>query len=364
MAVLFSKLENMLHNSLYVNVLLTGLVAQLACYPQPLLRSFLLNANMVFQPSVKSLLQVPWGQPCRTALQGRGQLWVGGSGGVRPDTVPHTRQVLGSVKNKIESFAASQDDFPALLLKAKKYLIARGKLDWGDTPNAAPALRRSDTLGEPGWGGGLRVSVLIALDLGGEGGSPPWPGCVPCHATCMMARWCLYVHVCASERVHVSMSVYVYEVAAVCLHACLRVCARAALMCVHVHAWTWVRTCGSAGLGVAGARPHLTPPVPALPAVKSRKPSLGELLLRHTQSPTRARAAAQLALQQVREGPVLQALAGAGLFRGAAEKQGEALRVKNAVYCAVVFTEFLKELAAIAQAHAVTSPFLLEPPEE
>ncbi|XP_019386046.1 PREDICTED: FTS and Hook-interacting protein [Crocodylus porosus] len=208
-AVLFSKLENMLHNSLYVNVLLTGLVAQLACYPQPLLRSFLLNANMVFQPSVKSLLQV-----------------------------------LGSVKNKIESFAAGQDDFPALLLKAKKYLIARGKLDWGDTPNAAPALRRSDTL------------------------------------------------------------------------------------------------------------------------VKSRKPSLGELLLRHTQSPTRARAAAQLALQQVREGPVLQALAGAGLFRGAAEKQGEALRVKNAVYCAVVFTEFLKELAAIAQAHAVTSPFLLEPPEE
>lgn len=57
-SVLFGKLENMLHNSLYVNFLLTGLVAQLACYPQPLLRSFLLNTNMVFQPSVKSLLQV------------------------------------------------------------------------------------------------------------------------------------------------------------------------------------------------------------------------------------------------------------------------------------------------------------------
>ena len=60
MTVLFGKLENMLHNSLYVNFLLTGLVAQLACYPQPLLRSFLLNTNMVFQPSVKSLLQVWW----------------------------------------------------------------------------------------------------------------------------------------------------------------------------------------------------------------------------------------------------------------------------------------------------------------
>ncbi|NXO55631.1 F16A2 protein, partial [Aramus guarauna] len=113
-SVLFGKLENMLHNSLYVNFLLTGLVAQLACYPQPpLLRSFLLNTNMVFQPSVKSLLQV-----------------------------------LGSVKNKIESFAASQEDFPALLFKAKKYLIARGKLDWSDTPSAVPSLRRTETLGE------------------------------------------------------------------------------------------------------------------------------------------------------------------------------------------------------------------------
>ncbi|KAM9300349.1 FHF complex subunit HOOK-interacting protein 1B [Morus bassanus] len=208
-SVLFGKLENMLHNSLYVNFLLTGLVAQLACYPQPLLRSFLLNTNMVFQPSVKSLLQV-----------------------------------LGSVKNKIESFAASQEDFPALLFKAKKYLIARGKPDWSDAASAVPSLRRAETL------------------------------------------------------------------------------------------------------------------------VKSRKPSIGELILRHTNSPTRARQAAQLAFQHVRDGQVLQALAGASLFRGSAERQSEALRVKNAVYCAVIFSEFLKELAAIAQAHAVTSPFLTEPPEE
>ncbi|XP_062823001.1 FHF complex subunit HOOK-interacting protein 1B [Anolis carolinensis] len=210
-AVLLAKLENMLQNSLYVNFLLTGLLSQMASYPQPLLRSFLLNTNMVFQPSVKSLIQV-----------------------------------LGSVKNKIESFAASQEDFPGLLFKAKKYLIARGKLDWSDAQNAAPSLRRSETL------------------------------------------------------------------------------------------------------------------------VKSRKPSLGELILRHTNSPTRARQAAQLALQHMREGgPVLQAFSsGAALFRSSAEKQSEALRVKNAVYCAVIFCEFLKELAAIAQAHAVTSPFLLEPPEE
>ncbi|NXF13473.1 F16A2 protein, partial [Smithornis capensis] len=199
-SVLFGKLENMPHNSLYVNFLLTGLVAQLACYPQPLLRSFLLNTNMVFQPSVKSLLQV-----------------------------------LGSVKNKIESFAASQEDFPALLFKAKKYLIARGRLDWAEGPGATPALRRPDTL------------------------------------------------------------------------------------------------------------------------ARSRKPSLGELLLRHANSPTRARHAAQLALQGLRDGGLhpLPPLAPPA-------RHGEALRVRNAVYCAVIFSEFLKELAAIAQAHAVTSPFLTE----
>lgn len=97
--------------------------------------------------------------------------------------------------------------------------------------------------------------------------------------------------------------------------------------------------------------------------VKSRKPSLGDLILRHTNSPTRARHAAQLALAHVRDGS--QSLHSA-LFRGGAsgtggasglEKQAEALRVKNAVYCAVIFCEFLKELAALAQEHAVAMPF-------
>ncbi|KAM3607469.1 uncharacterized protein V6R79_008305 [Siganus canaliculatus] len=201
MVVLFAKLENMLQNSLYVNILLTGIVAQLACYPQPLLRSFLLNTNMVFQPSVKSLIQV-----------------------------------LGSVKNRIEAFAASHEDFPVMLKKAQQYLVARGKIDWTDSPAAVPPLRRSDSL------------------------------------------------------------------------------------------------------------------------VKSRKPSLGDLILRHANSPTRARHAAQLALAHVRDGG--QSLHSA-LFRGGSslEKQAEALRVKNAVYCAVIFCEFLKELAALAQEHAVCLPF-------
>jgi len=37
-----------------------------------------------------------------------------------------------------------------LLFKAKKYLIARGKLDWAEAPGVMPALRRSETLGERG----------------------------------------------------------------------------------------------------------------------------------------------------------------------------------------------------------------------
>uniref|UniRef100_A0A8B9Z620 Family with sequence similarity 160 member A1 n=1 Tax=Buteo japonicus TaxID=224669 RepID=A0A8B9Z620_9AVES len=89
-SVVLSKLENMLDNSLHVNLLLIGIITQLASYPQPLLRSFLLNTNMVFQPSVRSLYQV-----------------------------------LASVKNKIEHFASVEKDFPALLLEAQQYLLFR-----------------------------------------------------------------------------------------------------------------------------------------------------------------------------------------------------------------------------------------------
>ncbi|XP_009586268.1 PREDICTED: protein FAM160A1, partial [Fulmarus glacialis] len=89
-SVVLSKLENMLENSLHVNLMLIGIITQLASYPQPLLRSFLLNTNMVFQPSVRSLYQV-----------------------------------LASVKNKIEHFASIEKDFPGLLLEAQQYLLFR-----------------------------------------------------------------------------------------------------------------------------------------------------------------------------------------------------------------------------------------------
>ncbi|KAL2304988.1 hypothetical protein Nmel_006955, partial [Mimus melanotis] len=99
-SVVLSKLENMLENSLHVNLLLIGIITQLASYPQPILRSFLLNTNMVFQPSVRSLYQV-----------------------------------LASVKNKIEHFASIEKDFPGLLLEAQQYLLFRV-----DVPDAAEEL--------------------------------------------------------------------------------------------------------------------------------------------------------------------------------------------------------------------------------
>nr|XP_056711856.1 FHF complex subunit HOOK-interacting protein 1A [Euleptes europaea] len=89
-SVVLSKLENMLENSLHVNLLLIGIITHLASYPQPLLRSFLLNTNMVFQPSVRSLYQV-----------------------------------LASVKNKIEQFASIEKDFPHLLIQAQQHLLLR-----------------------------------------------------------------------------------------------------------------------------------------------------------------------------------------------------------------------------------------------
>uniref|UniRef100_A0A8C2JAE0 Family with sequence similarity 160 member A1a n=1 Tax=Cyprinus carpio TaxID=7962 RepID=A0A8C2JAE0_CYPCA len=109
LSVLLSRLENMPSNSLHVNLLLTGILAQLASYPQPLLRSFLLNTNMVFQPSVRSLYQV-----------------------------------LASVKNQIEQCSANKKDFPELLTAAQHCLLARESSLRGQTdriktkPNIQP----------------------------------------------------------------------------------------------------------------------------------------------------------------------------------------------------------------------------------
>lgn len=59
LTIIFKKLENMHNNTFYVNLILTAVITRLCYYPQPLLKSFLLNYNMVLKPGVRSLFQVP-----------------------------------------------------------------------------------------------------------------------------------------------------------------------------------------------------------------------------------------------------------------------------------------------------------------
>jgi len=87
---LLTKIESMLENNLYLNLLLTSLVTRLASYPQPLLRSFLLNSNLVIQPGVRSLAQV-----------------------------------LTRVSFAVDGFLLQLDDYKSLILKARQNLIRR-----------------------------------------------------------------------------------------------------------------------------------------------------------------------------------------------------------------------------------------------
>ncbi|TKS93260.1 Protein FAM160A1 [Collichthys lucidus] len=55
-SVLLSRLENLLENSIAVNLLVTGILAQLVSYPQPLLRSFLLSTDDHKQPNIERFM--------------------------------------------------------------------------------------------------------------------------------------------------------------------------------------------------------------------------------------------------------------------------------------------------------------------
>ena len=53
--LLLEKVELMPTNSFATNLLVTGLLSQLASYPQPLLKSVLIHPDVVVQPSIRSL---------------------------------------------------------------------------------------------------------------------------------------------------------------------------------------------------------------------------------------------------------------------------------------------------------------------
>uniref|UniRef100_A0A915HNX3 FHF complex subunit HOOK-interacting protein C-terminal domain-containing protein n=1 Tax=Romanomermis culicivorax TaxID=13658 RepID=A0A915HNX3_ROMCU len=58
LTVLLHKLDNMCQNSLYTNFHLTGVISSLAAYPMAVIFGFLLDCELVCQPSVRSLYQV------------------------------------------------------------------------------------------------------------------------------------------------------------------------------------------------------------------------------------------------------------------------------------------------------------------
>lgn len=55
---LLMRVDQMLTSSIHVNLLVATLLSRLAAYPTPLLTSLLLDTSIVFQPAVRSLVQV------------------------------------------------------------------------------------------------------------------------------------------------------------------------------------------------------------------------------------------------------------------------------------------------------------------
>ncbi|KAG8196983.1 hypothetical protein JTE90_013132 [Oedothorax gibbosus] len=90
LSIILTRLEMMMQNDVYTNLHLTDIISRLACYPQPLIRSFLLNPSLVFQPTVRSLFQI-----------------------------------LGSLKHKVDSYSYTVDNYEELVNQSKQFLSNR-----------------------------------------------------------------------------------------------------------------------------------------------------------------------------------------------------------------------------------------------
>ncbi|RZB39943.1 UPF0518 domain containing protein -like [Asbolus verrucosus] len=90
LTILLEKLKNFLSNSFYINLHVTGLISRLAVYPQPLLRTYLLDDSLVLQPNVPSLFQI-----------------------------------IGSLKQSIDEYMSRRSDSGSLIKAAKDFLVDR-----------------------------------------------------------------------------------------------------------------------------------------------------------------------------------------------------------------------------------------------
>lgn len=90
LAITLGKLKDMLSTSIYVNIHVTGIISKLAVYPHPLLRSYLLDHSLVLQPNVPSLFQI-----------------------------------IGGLKQRIDSFLTARTDRDLLLHQARTFFVDR-----------------------------------------------------------------------------------------------------------------------------------------------------------------------------------------------------------------------------------------------
>lgn len=109
LTTILEKLKNFLSNSFYVNLHLTGLISRLAVYPQPLLRTYLLDHSLVLQPNVPSLYQV--------RLQKSSIIFL--------TAVPLFFQIIGSLKQKIDEYMLQKADYVNLIRYARNFLLER-----------------------------------------------------------------------------------------------------------------------------------------------------------------------------------------------------------------------------------------------
>ncbi|KAI8495501.1 hypothetical protein Bbelb_269560 [Branchiostoma belcheri] len=236
LAALFSKLETMMSNSLYVNLLLTGILRQLSYYPLPLLRSFLLNTNLVFQPSVKSLVQI-----------------------------------LSSVKNKVDYYSQTVENFQGLVVRGRNFLSYREQVLYDSESNQMILRDKKQAAGQ------TPSSQTTPPQPQPAKPQPPPPVAPPKRRS----------------------------------------------------------TFGSFFSGGRSKTPQ--PGAAAVPPV-------------HYQSQRQNRPPPQP--------PAPQPPAGSAQQVGYSLQESH--QTRNAVYCAIILTEFVKELSAIVQEHAVTPPLLLE----
>ncbi|XP_066286496.1 FHF complex subunit HOOK-interacting protein 1A-like isoform X2 [Branchiostoma lanceolatum] len=251
-AALFSKLETMMSNSLYVNLLLTGILRQLSYYPLPLLRSFLLNTNLVFQPSVKSLVQI-----------------------------------LSSVKNKVDYYSETVENFQGLVVRGRNFLSYREQVLYDSESNQMILKDKKQAVGQSP----SPQTTPPPTQPTKPQPPPPEPSVGDGNSILEGLSelvWSMTDPFAPPKRRSTFSSFF------------------------------------SSGRNKSQQQGATVPPVHYQSQRQPRPP------------PTK----------------VPQATAGSA--------QQESHQTRNAVYCAIILTEFLKELSAIVQEHAVTPPLQLE----